>query len=193
MITCILTYWQVQPLSKIAVVSHPATKLEFLKESSLNSLCSIILCQSLTKLHTQPLNWKFKVQNGCRRGHGKEGTVLESLCLLTSSVDELFYIEQWLYTAKVWHVGQSWAEATEHSKFMQDKIDPQHHLYSPAVLSRQHLEIYTDKLADPRGLRNHRNNFQSWLRWDDWVNCVTVRQTDRQTPFRLYIVYMYKL
>ena len=40
-------------------------------------------------------------------GHKKEGTALQPLCLWTSSIDELFYIEQRLYTAKVWHVGQS--------------------------------------------------------------------------------------
>ena len=40
-------------------------------------------------------------------GYGKEGTALEPLRLWTSSIDELFYIEQRLYTAKVWHVGQS--------------------------------------------------------------------------------------
>ena len=104
----------------------------------------------------------MKVQNGCHRhGHGKKGTALESLCLWTSSIDELFYIEQRFYTANVWHVGQRWAEATEHSKFMQDKIDLHHRLHSPAVLSRQHSEIYKDKLADARGLSNHRNKFQS--------------------------------
>ena len=81
--------------------------------------------------------------------------------LWTSSIDELFYIEQRLYTAKVWHVGQSWGEATEHFKFTQDKMDLQHRLYSPAVLSRQQLEIYKDKLADARGLSNHRNKIQS--------------------------------
>ena len=32
-------------------------------------------------------------------------------------------------------------EATELSKFTQDKIDLQHRLSSPAVLSRQHFEI----------------------------------------------------
>ena len=62
---------------------------------------------------------------GCRRHrHGKDGTALEPLRLWTSSIDELFYIEQRLYTAKVWHVGQSWTEATEHFKFMQDKNGP---------------------------------------------------------------------
>ena len=60
------------------------------------------------------------------------------------STDELFYIEQRLCAAKVWHVGQSWAEATKHSKFTQDKTDLQHHLSSPAMLSRQHLEIYKE-------------------------------------------------
>ena len=39
-------------------------------------------------------------------------------------------------------------------------MDLQHCLSSPAVLSRQHLEIYKDKLADARGLSNHRNKIQ---------------------------------
>ena len=47
------------------------------------------------------------------------------------------------------------------SKFTQDKMDLQHCLFSPATLSRQQLEIYKDKLADARGLSNHRNKFQS--------------------------------
>ena len=117
----------------------------------------MILCQSPTKVHT----WPLKVQNGCRHGDGKEGTALEPLCLWTSSIDELFYIEQRLHTAKVWHVGQSWCEATEHFKFTRDKMDLQHCLSSPAMLSRQQLEIYKDKLADGRGLSNHRSKFQS--------------------------------
>ena len=57
----------------------------------------------------------FKIQNGCCHGDGKEGTALEPLRLYTSNIDELFYIEQRLCTAKVWHVGQSWGEATGHS------------------------------------------------------------------------------
>ena len=117
----------------------------------------MILCQSPTKVHTRPL----KIQNGCRHGDGKEGTALEPLRLWTSSIDELFYIEQRLYKAKVWHVGQSWGEATEHFKFMRDKMDLQHRPSSPAVLSRQQLEICKDKLADARGLSNHRSKFQS--------------------------------
>ena len=40
-------------------------------------------------------------------GHEKEDTALQPLRLWTSSIDELFYIEQQLYTAKIWHVGQS--------------------------------------------------------------------------------------
>ena len=32
------------------------------------------------------------------------------------SINEIF--EQQLCSAKVWHVGQSWTEATEHSKLM---------------------------------------------------------------------------
>ena len=39
-------------------------------------------------------------------GHGIEGTALEPLRLWTSSIDELFYIEQRLSPAKVWRVGQ---------------------------------------------------------------------------------------
>ena len=147
-----------------------------------------MLCQSPNKLHTRT-RWKVKGQHGCRRhGHGKEGTALEPLRLWTSSIDELFYIEQRLYTAKVWHVGQSWGEATEHFKFTWDKMELQHHLSSPAVLSRQRLEIYEDKLADARGLSNHRNKIQRWAGWDDWVSCMTDRRTDRQTPFCLYII-----
>ena len=36
--------------------------------------------------------------------HGKECTALEPLRLWTSSTDKLFYIEQRLCAAKVWHV-----------------------------------------------------------------------------------------
>ena len=36
----------------------------------------------------------------------KKGTALEPLRLWTSSIDELFYIEHQLHTAKVWHVAQ---------------------------------------------------------------------------------------
>ena len=74
---------------------------------------------------------------------------------------ELFYIEQRLSTAKVWHIGQSWTEATEHSKFTRDKMDLQNRLSSATMLSTQHLEVYKDKLVDARGLSNHRNKFQS--------------------------------
>ena len=67
----------------------------------------LMLHNSLAKsnyIHT----YTFKVQYGCHRhGHGKEGNALEPLHLWTSSIDELFYIEQRLCTAKVWHVGQS--------------------------------------------------------------------------------------
>ena len=137
-----------------------------------------MLCQSPNKLHTHTRR-KVKGQHGCHHhGHGNEGTALEPLCLWTSSIDEVLYIEQRLCAAKVGHVGQSWTEATEHSKFTQDKMDLQHRLSSATVLSRQHLEIYKDKLADARGLSNHRNKFQSWACWDDWVSCVTDGQTD---------------
>ena len=146
----------------------------------------MIFCQSPTKLHTR---WKFKLQYGCcPHDHGIEGTAIEPLHLWTSSIGELFYIEQRLSTAKVWHVGQSWTEATYDSKFTRYKIDLHHRLCSPAVLSRQHLEIYNGKVVDARCLSYHRNKIQSWACWDDWVSCVTDRQTDRQTPFRLYIV-----
>ena len=119
----------------------------------------MILCQSPTKLHTHR---KVKGQHGCCcHGHGKEGTTIEPLCLWTSSIDEVFYIEQRLCAAKVWHAGQSWTEATEHFKFTRDKMDLQYRLSSPAMLSRRHLEIYKDKLVDTRGLSNHRNKFQS--------------------------------
>ena len=40
------------------------------------------------------------------------------------------------------------------------KMDLRHHLSNPAMLSRQHLEIYEDKLTDARGLNNHRNKIQ---------------------------------
>ena len=121
----------------------------------------MILCQSPNKLHTRTR--KIKGQHGCHRhGHGKVATALEPLCLWTSSIDEVFYIEQRLCAAKVGHVGQSWTEATEHFKFAQDKMDLQaQHRLSAAVVSRQHLEIHKDKLADARGLSNHRNKFQS--------------------------------
>ena len=82
----------------------------------------------------------------------EKGIALQPLHLWTSSTEELFYTEQQLCAVTVWHVGQSWTEATEHSKFIQDKMDLQHHLSSPAVLSRQHLEIYKGKLVDPRDL-----------------------------------------
>ena len=138
----------------------------------------MILCQSPNKLHTR---WKVKGQHGCNRhGHKREGTALQLLHLQTSSIDELFYNEQRLCAAKVWCIRQSWAEATANSKFTQDKMDLQHHLYSPIVLSRQHLEIYKDKLADARGLSNHRNKIQRWASWDDWVSCMMDRQTDGQ-------------
>ena len=42
----------------------------------------------------------------------ERGTGLEPLHLWISSIDELFYIEHWLYIAKVWHIEQSWTEAT---------------------------------------------------------------------------------
>ena len=86
---------------------------------------------------------------------------LEPLRLWTSSTDKLFYIEQRLCAAKVWHVLQSWAEATEHSNFTRDEMDLQHRLSSPAVLSREYLEICKDKLADARGFSNHRKKIQS--------------------------------
>ena len=70
--------------------------------------------------------------------------LLHNCCLSTSSVNELLYIEQRLSTAKVWYIGQSWTEATEHSKFRRGKMDLQHHLSSATVLSKQHLEICKD-------------------------------------------------
>ena len=48
-------------------------------------------------------------------------------------------------------LGQSWTEATEHSKLMRrDKMDLQYHPLSLVMLSKQHLEIYKDKLVDAR-------------------------------------------
>ena len=100
-------------------------------------LCRILyvpVYQSRNKLHTRR---KVKGQHGCRRhGHGKEGTALELLRLWTSSIDEVFYIEQRLCAAKVGHGGQSWTEATEDYKFTRDKTDLQHRFSSDAVLSR---------------------------------------------------------
>ena len=93
--------------------------------------------QSRNKLHTRR---KVKGHHGCRpHGHGKEGTALELLRLWTSSIDEVFYIEQRSCAAKVWHVGQSWTEATDDYKFTQDKIDLQHRPSSDGVLSGQHF------------------------------------------------------
>ena len=51
-------------------------------------------------------------------------------------------------------------EATKHSKFTEDKMDLQYHLSSPAVLSRQNLKIYEDKLVDTKGLSNCINKIQ---------------------------------
>ena len=73
---------------------------------------------------------------------------------------KLFYIEQQLCAAKVWHVGQSRTEATEYSKLTRDKMDLQHRPSSATVLSRQYLEIYQHKLVDARGLSNHKNKMQ---------------------------------
>ena len=73
---------------------------------------------------------------------------------------KLFYIEQRLCAAKVWHVGQSLTEATERSKLTRDKMDLQHRPSSAAVLNRQHLEINQHKLVDARGLSNHKNKMQ---------------------------------
>ena len=62
--------------------------------------------------------------------------------------------------AKIWHDGQSWTEATEQLELTRDKMDLQHRLSSTAMLSRQHVEIYKDKLVDTRGPSNHRNKMQ---------------------------------
>ena len=163
----------------------PPTKLELLKSVSLNSLCSMILCQSPDKLHTR---WKVKGQYGSsRHGHGKEATALEPLRLWTSSISELFFIEQRLSAAKVWQVGQSWAETTVLYKFTRGKMDLQHRLSFTVVSSREHLEIYKDKLIDARGLSHHRDKLQSWTHWDDWVNGMMDGRTDGQIAFHLYI------
>ena len=139
----------------------------------------MILCQSWKVTYTRR---KVKGQNGYRRhGHGKEGTTLEPLSLWTSSVYELFFIELRSCAAKVWHIGQSWAEATVLYKLTQGKIDPQQHLSSTVVPSTEHLEIYKDKLVDARSLSHHWNKMQSWAHWDDWINGMMVRQTDRRT------------
>ena len=141
-------------------------------------------CQSPNKVH---IHWKVKGQHGCH--HGKEGTALEPWCLWTSSTDKLLYIEQQLCTAKVWHVGQSCAEASEHSKFMWVKMELQYCLSSNAMLSRHHLEIYRDKLVDARGFSNQRKNSDvSTLRW---LSKMRDGQTDGQTPFCLYIIDWY--
>ena len=43
---------------------------------------------------------------------------------------------------------------------MQEKMDLQHRLCGPAMLSRQQLKFYDDKPADARGVSNHRNKIQ---------------------------------
>ena len=158
----------------------PPTKLDLLKSLSPNSLCSMIICQSPDKLHAR---WKVKGQYGSSlHGHGKEATALEPLRLWTSSIGRLFFIEQRLSAAKVWQVGQSWAETTVLYKFTWGKMDPQQRLSSAVVSSREHLEFYKDKLVDARGLSHHWNKMQSWVHWDD------SKWRDRQTAFQLYIV-----
>ena len=119
----------------------------------------MILCQSSKVTNTRR---KVEGQNGCRRhGQRKEATALEPLRLWTSSIDELFFIEQRLCAAKVWHVGQSWVETTVLYKFTRGKMDLQHRLSFAVVSSKGHLEIYKDKLVDARGLSHHRNKLQS--------------------------------
>ena len=96
----------------------------------------MILCLSSKVTYTRR---KVKGQNGYRRhGYGKEDTALEPLSLWTSSIYELFFIELRLSAAKVWHVGQSWTEATELSNFTRGKMDLQQRLSS----SREYLKIY---------------------------------------------------
>ena len=114
----------------------------------------MILYQHSNKLYIHVE--RSKVNYGCRhRGHEKEGTATELLYLWTSSIDELFFIELRLSTAKVWHIEQSWTEATELSNFTRGKMDLQQHLSSAVVSSREHLEFYKDKLVDARGLSHH--------------------------------------
>ena len=54
-------------------------------------------------------------------------------------------------------------------------MDLQHGLLGAAVLNRQNLNIYKDKLVDARGLSNDWNKMQRWARRDDSVNSVTNR------------------
>ena len=111
----------------------------------------------------------------------EKGTAVQPLCMWTSSIDKLFYIEQQLCAAKVSHIGQSWTEAAKHSKLTWDKMDLQHHLSSTAMLSRQHIEIYKSKLVDARDLSNHQNKMQRRSHWNYWVNGLTNRQTDKSS------------
>ena len=113
---------------------HPV----FIKESASNSL--LMLHDSLPKPNGATYTLKDQMS-----------IWLSTSWSWTFSVDEVFYIEQRLCAAKVWHIEQSWTEATEHSKLMRrDKMDLQHHPLSLVVLSKQHLEIYKDKLVDAR-------------------------------------------
>ena len=61
---------------------------------------------------------------------------------------------------KVWHIRQSWTEAIEHSKLMQDKMDQQHCISSPGMLSRQDIKTNKVKLENASGLSNHINEMQ---------------------------------
>ena len=73
----------------------------------------------------------------------------------------VLFIEMQLSAAKVQHDGQNWTEVTEVSKFTRDKMDLQHCLSFAVASSREHLEIYIDKLVDAIGLSHHRNEMQS--------------------------------
>ena len=146
----------------------------------------MILCQSSKVTYTRR---KVKGQNGCQHhGYGEEGTAPGPLCLWASSIDELFFIQLWMFAVTVWHVGQSWTEATELYNFMRGKMDLQQRVSSIVMSNRKHLEIYKDKLVGTRDLSHHRNKTQSWAHWDDWVIGVTTKIAGRRTDFQLYIV-----
>ena len=94
-------------------------------------------------------------------GHGKEATALEPLRLWTSSIGELFFIEQRLSAAKVWQVGQSWVETTVLYKFTRGKMDLQHRLSFAVVSSRGHLEIIKTNSLMPEVLAITETNYRA--------------------------------
>ena len=86
----------------------------------------MILCQTSKVTYTRR---KVKGQNGCRRhGHGKEGTARGPLCLWTSRIDELFFVELRMFVASVWRIEQTWTEVAVISNFTRGKMDLQQRL-----------------------------------------------------------------